>query len=146
MAGLDLSGVARAVDGWVVDEGRIWRDQGSADDVLDEETGDLTPGPAAADIYTGRMMIQALTGFDTDTDPDVATIISESGATHRMLLPAPASVEPRTGDLAQVTEQHGTTADPTLPGKTFQVVHPGRASSFYVARVIYLKDVTREQG
>lgn len=144
MAGLDLRGIAAVVDSWLVDVVKATRDQGAADDTLDEETGHLV-GPAETNVYEGRGMVQGITAEVEETDPDVAQIVDETGATYRLLLPPENGADLRVGDLVRVTEQNGTLVDPMLLERRFQVVHPGVVSSFHVIRIAYLKDITRTE-
>jgi hypothetical protein len=140
MAGLDLSGIKRLVDSWLVDQVLITRDNGEHDDVLDEETGQLTPTDAIG-LYYGDGMVQSLAGFSEVPDPDVQRIVEATDADYRALIPLEVGIEFVVGDAVRVMEQRGTTVDPKLTRRRFQIVDTGGASSWNVLQVLYLKQV-----
>ena len=145
--GLDLTGVARTLDGWIVDHVKFTRDGGVSDDDLDEETGLLSDESDPEVVYEGRGMFQLITAEITQTDPDVIRVVEETGAKYRAMLPiAPENAGGdvsaiRVGDKARVVEQHSEPANPDLTSLRTEVVHVGGPSSFTVARFVYLKQV-----
>jgi Family of unknown function (DUF6093) len=141
MAGLDLSGVRRVIDGWLVDTVRCVRDNGNADDVLDPVTGELV-SPAAPVVYDGPGGMIPIVQADL-ADPDVATYYQRLGARYKLLLPMGASdgVTFRQNDLWSVTAVVSTSGDPTLVGQQFAAVDPPAPSSFAAVRIIYVRPV-----
>lgn len=140
MAGLDLSGIKRLVDSWLVDEILVGRDNGETDDELDEETGQLIPTPDVQ-VYAGLGVVQSISGFSEVPDPDVQRVVEETGADYRALLPLEVTAEFVVGDLVRVTAQHTETQDPRLMSRRFRVVDLGGASSYAVLQILYLKQV-----
>lgn len=140
MAGLDFTGIRSLVNDWLVDTIRFERDNGVADDVLDEETGELIPPPAEV-IYDGPGAVQPVSGFSEITDPNVATHYQESGATYRVLIPLNEPLDYRAGDIVKVTAVAEETGDPALVGPRWKVVEQRGESSFQVVRIIYLRPV-----
>lgn len=140
--GLDLSGVAAAVDQWLADELVISRNLGESDDTLDPETGQLVSGGDVV-VYAGRGAIQPLSGYTAMQDPDVARIVEETGARYRALLPHDVTVEFEVGDALWVAAVNSPSADPLLATRVFGVVDLGAVSSFSAARFLYLKQTAR---
>lgn len=142
MAGLDLSGVARLLDQWIVDEVEIAVDNGAAGATLDPATGKLTPA-APVVIYAGRGAVVPRDRAPQVADTDVQTIATETDGAYRLLLPlgAAPSAEPRAGMKVRVTEANGTTPDPLITQRRFEIVDLGEVSSFHVGRFLPLKQL-----
>lgn len=139
MAGLDLSGVADVVDSWVVDLAEITRDNGTADDDLDPETGMLEPSEGDPVIYAGRAAL--LPGSDGGiTPPDQQQISEETRSTYRMLIPFGVDVpdDIRAGDVVRWTQANTSTPDPFLLLRRFEVDDLPIVSSFHVGTIIPL--------
>lgn len=140
MAGLDLSGVAAVLNEWVVDVAEITRDNGAADDALNETTGKLT-APAATILYADRAAL--LPGSEGGVgDPGTQQLADESASVYRMLIPHGQDVpEVRAGDKVRWTQANSTTADPLLLRRRFQVADLAGVSSFSVGTFIPLEQV-----
>lgn len=138
MAGLDLSGVASVLDDWVVDVAEITRDNGVADDDLDEETGELIRSDLSV-LYADRAALLPGTSGGV-VDPDFQQISDETGAKYRMLIPHGLPVpQVRPGDVVRWTEANGTTPDPLLLRRRFEVDDLAVVSSFSVGTFIPLR-------
>lgn len=138
MAGLDLSGVARVLDDWIVDVAVITRDNGSADDQLNEDTG-LLEAAADQELYRDRAALLPGTGGGVE-DPDTQQVSDETGALYRMLIPHGLPVpQVRAGDVVQWVEANGTTPDPLLLRRRFEVDDLASVSSFSVGTFIPLR-------
>jgi hypothetical protein len=143
MSALDLSGLRTVIgDLFLADKGTLTRDNGVADDELDEESGDLTPsGPRA--IYTGTGSVQPVGGNGgrgvPDLDVAVAPLLTDT--THRLMLPLveTAGLDIQVGDVWTQTEVLGTLGDKDLEGRKFRVNELPDASSFAVVRFVFLK-------
>jgi hypothetical protein len=136
--GLDLTGVQRTVEGWLVDDLAIARDNGVSDDDLDPETLLITPNPDEA-VWEGQGAVQPLTGDLSQSDPDVARIIEETRARYRALLPLGVETGARLYDVLTVAAVHGKSADPRLAGRRFVIVALGEPSSFAAVQFLYLR-------
>lgn len=138
MAGLDLSGVRSMFESWILDTGRMTRDNGASDDTLNEQTGDLTPA-ALTVVYTGVGSVQALPGPGAVPDIDTQTTPLDKDTTARLLLPLASPKDIRVGDKWEVLTVDLQAGDPQLVGETYEVTQTPSLSSFSVVRFIYLK-------
>lgn len=136
MAGLDLSGVQRAVEGWLTDTLVLERDE-RTDAVLDDDTGLMAPAPPRL-VWTGLGAVQVI-GREQLDDPTTADVVRREGATHRALIPLAADVSAAPGDILTTTAQGPTSHDPDLVGTTFRVIETGGVTSFAVLRFLFLK-------
>lgn len=147
MSALDLSGLRTVIgDLFLADKGRLIRDNGYADDELDEVTGDLKARPETVLYGTGDDefgAVQPLGGFGGRgvPDPDVAVTPLLSDTTHRLMLPLvpTAGIDIRLGDVWIVDTVLGTLGDKALEGREFTVNEMPDASSFAVVRFVFLK-------
>lgn len=138
MAGLDLSGVATVLDGWVVDVATIERDNGASDDDLNEDTGMLEPADPVELFHDRAALLWGEGG--TVVDPDVQQISNETNAKARMLIPYGLTVPiVRPGDVVRWIEANGTTPDPQLLRRRFEVTDLPSTGSFVVGTFIPLK-------
>ncbi|MET9964728.1 DUF6093 family protein [Streptomyces sp. NPDC006356] len=132
---LDLSGVQRAVEGFLVDSLELWRDvRGEADDVLDEATGALGPGTGSDLVWEGpgAVLLSGVPAASPPLDGVVARLPSDTA--YRGLLPLGA---PRVlvDDVLTVV---GSLRASELVGCHFRVT--GVASnSFAVVRMVRLE-------
>lgn len=140
MVGLDLTGVRALLDSWIVDTVEIVRDNGSVDDALDPETGDIIPA-AVTPVYTGEGAIQPLGGASALPDIDAMTQPIDSDTTHRLLLSLTVLDEIQVGDIVGATEIVAESSDPLLIGRKFKTTEVPSASSFAVVRIVFLKPV-----
>jgi hypothetical protein len=140
VTGLDLSAVEKAILSWAIDDLRIDRDNGVADDALDPETLLLIASEGER-VWAGKGAIQALTTFLDQGDPDVARVVDATGARFRALLPLRETIPARVGDVLTCDAVHSPSADPRLAGESFLIVHEGDPASFAVARIVYLRPV-----
>lgn len=141
MTGLDLSGVQKVIDGWLIDHLGITRNTDAQDGPLDESTGQITPTPTET-VWDGYGAIQDLStsgGGRMDEDPNTVVVVRETGATHRALIrldrPAPDAV---VGDHLTVLEVNAPSASGDLLGSRYRIVHTGGESSFTVAHFLWL--------
>jgi hypothetical protein len=145
-SGLDLSGVAKTLDGWIVDDVEIVRDNGSKDDTLNPVTFKLEPA-AATPIYAGRGAVLPGDRSPSVPDPDAQQVLQVSAGQYRLLLPQSVTPpEVKAGDRVRVTTARGTTPDPLLTRRMFEVVDLGEVSSFHVGTFIPLKQVGLAPG
>lgn len=141
MAGLDLTGVQRALEQWLIDELEVVRgDQNQAGAELDPDTGKLTLVDAEP-VYDGLGAVQPLSSFIAQADPDVTAIVAATGARYRGLIPIDETFPARVGDTLRVKAIHSPSASPGLAGTAYEIVHPGDESSFAVVRICYLKPI-----
>ena len=143
MTGLDLSAVETALNAWAIDDLRIDRDNGVADDELDPETLLLIPAQGIR-MWMGKGAVQPLTGYVDQGDPDTLRIIDETGARYRALIPLRRRVPARVGDVLTVDRLHSPSADPRLSGRSFVIVALGAPSSFAVVQFLYLKPLDND--
>ena len=142
MTGLDLSGVRSALNGLLLlDAVKIVRDNGNADDVLDEDTNLLVPAERTL-VYEGPGAVLPLSPGEGG-DPDTQRYYQAEGAEYRALLPlAAADATPvLKGDLLTVTTVTSASSDPRLVDRAFAVVDRPVVSSFAVVRIVYLRPV-----
>jgi hypothetical protein len=145
MAGLDLTGVAEFLETEIlVDQLRFDRDNGSADDTLDED-GDIVEA-AASLLYAGPGAVQPLDGFSEVQDPDVQRILRTTEAKYRAMIPLAAGVEFKPGDLCRVTEQGGVMPNPLMLARRFEVVELAQVATLGVVQVVYLKQSSVAAG
>lgn len=142
MVGLDLSGVKNLVDDWIVDEVEITRAGSVAAAVLNTTTGDLE-GEATFLVYAHLGLLTPLSAMSPTELAHLQRVPDDTNATYRLLLPADAVAEPTTGDLVRCTVSNTTTPDPWLPRRRFRVAQLAEVSSFNVARVLYLEELSR---
>ena len=135
MAGLDLSGVAAALNDWLVDTLTITRD-GRPDAVLNPATGVLEQPPAEL-VWSGLGAVQVIGRAQLD-DPETADVVRRLSATHRALVPLTADTGALPGDRLSVTAQGATSHDPQLTADTFRLEEVGGSSTFAVVRFLYL--------
>lgn len=142
MAGLDFRGLQAVVDSWLVDDLLVTRTNGAGDDVLDEETGVLIPGATSPPVYEGLGAVQPI-GVELLEDPDVASIVDSTSATHRVLFPMSTlgTTDFRYDDVVEVTAVNGFTPDPAMLETRWKVVHPGKPSTWTVVRIVYLAEL-----
>lgn len=138
MTGLDLSAVEKAILAWAIDDLRIARDNGVGDDELDPETL-LLIASEGEEVWAGKGAVQPLTTFLDQGDPDVARIVSATGARYRALLPLREVIPARVGDVLTCDAVNSPSGDPRLAGESFLIVHEGDPASFAVARIVYLR-------
>lgn len=139
MTGLDLTGVQRAVRGWLVDDLAVWRDGGVSDDTLDPDTLLLIDNEPVT-VWTGLGAVQPLGTSAIAADPNVARVVEETGARFRALVDLDADVVAVPYlDILTVTKLNGPSADKRLEGVDFRVVSRGEPSSFAAVQFIYLR-------
>lgn len=140
MTGLDLTAVEKALDGWLVDDLEIHRDNGVSDDEIDPETLLLIPTEGEL-VWEGKGAIQPLDRFADLGDPDVIRVMDETGAKFRALVSLRVVTGSRIGDVLTCKAIHGISTDPRLAGESFSIREFGGASSFAVTQFIYLRPI-----
>lgn len=139
--GLDLSGIAKILDGWIVDEVQIVDDEPLADGVLDEDTGRIVYAQERV-IYRGRGMVQPYGTTSGVEEPGRQTGIgNDSNQRYRLLLPYDAVLSPlpRAGARVTVLKTNAATTDLLLPTRKFEVTDLPEVSSWTAVRFLYLK-------
>lgn len=139
--GLDLSGIAKIVDSWIVDEVQIVDDEPLADGVLNDDTGQIEYA-AERVIYRGRGMVQPYGTTSGVEEPGRQTgTLNESNQRYRLLLPYDVVLSPlpRAGARVKVIETRSATSDILLPTRDFEVTDLPQVSSWTAVRFLYLK-------
>lgn len=138
--GLDLSGIAKIVDAWIVDEVQIVDDEPLADGVLDEDTGQIVYAEEKV-LYQGRGMVQPYGTTSGVEEPGRQTVLNESNQRYRLLLPYDVALSPlpRAGARVKVLQTRSATSDMLLPTRDFEVTDLPQVSSWMAVRFLYLK-------
>ena len=141
MAGLDLSGVAAVLSDWIIDIVEISVDNGSAGATLDPETGKLIP-PAPVIVYLNRGAVLPQDRDPRVPDTDAQAVASETSGQYRLVLPYDvAAPEVRAGMKVRVTVANGTTPDPRITRRRFEVDDLSEVSSMHVGTFVPLKQI-----
>lgn len=136
---LDLTGVRVFLDSLM--EGSrvvVLADQGAHDDVLNEETGDLTPGTPPT-VYDGPGLVLPMNGAGSLPDVDTQTTPVDSDTSHKLMLPLSQEGEIRLGHTVTVMAVSPMQGDESLVGDEFEVTQPPASGAVSVARFAFLK-------
>lgn len=134
MAGPDLTAATARVLTLMTDLCTVVTDpQGVRDDILDEQTGLLSPPPLDSTSATWPCLVTPQAAGFVPAGAGVAATGALQGSAYRLLLPLAADV--RGGELVTVT---ASTRDPLLIGARFRVEAPADVSSYPVARIVRL--------
>jgi hypothetical protein len=133
---LELDGVRRVVERLLDDSLEVWRDaDGAADDVLDEETGELRPGAGAADLVWaghGAVVLPGQLAFAPPADSSVAWVVAPT--VYRALLPLDSPAV-KADDTVKVVQ---SVRDPQLACRRFRVAEVA-VGSYAVVRMLRLE-------
>ena len=144
MVGLDLTGARATLDELLFAGSQVLvtDENGVADDVLDEGTGDLTPAGDST-VYDGEGLVLPLATFGAGRVPDLGIAVQplDSQTTHRGLLPLTAPRGIRVGAQMKVLQVNPLAGDVQLVGRTFEVTEVPTNASLSVLRICFLKPV-----
>lgn len=140
--GLDLTGVRTVLDDLIFDGSGVFivEDNGVADDVLNEGTGELESLPGEQ-IYAGEGVILPVTSFGAGQVADIGIALTptDSETTHKILLPLTAPAGIRVGQQVQATEVNPLMGDPQLVGRWFELTELPTTAALSVLRIAFLK-------